>query len=65
MASYRVLDPDDADQGPPYVVVEPDHCIHCDRAIRLSLNRLPRREPWTYLCFCGFRIECTPVVEVM
>jgi hypothetical protein len=57
--------PDDCDQGPPYVEVEPDHCLHCGRPFRISESILPIGKAWVFVCFCGVEILCTPVAEVM
>lgn len=57
------LDPDQTDQGSPYVVVEPNYCVGCHNRIWLSESVVPVGKSWTYRCWCGMEIHCTPVEE--
>lgn len=59
------LDPDETDQGPPYLTVKPDHCLDCGRRFRISESVPPPGQPWVYVCFCGVELHCAPVAEVV
>ena len=48
-----ILDPHQADQGPPYYEVQPPDCERCGKPVLIS----DKLEFKAYVCYCGYKIE--------